>query len=133
METTNFVNGHSQRVNIALLRGVTVREAELWWVEQLWSHVTDNAWLGRCRTTWFHDSGICYDTSDPKVPQACGTVVSDQNVSLDRTNIGVRLELRMHSALTGLTSLWTMLSECRYSRPQAACASYRNKFQTGFL
>ena len=27
-------------------------------------------------------------------------------------------------SLTGLMSLCTILSECKYSRPQAACASY---------
>jgi hypothetical protein len=92
MERTHLVGGHHERVNVALFRGVAVLEVELRWVEQLWCHVTDNAWFGRCRTVWLHDCGIGYDPEDPEVPQACSAVISDQDVSLDRTNISTQLE-----------------------------------------
>ena len=130
IERTHLVGGHRERINIAFLRGVAIREAELCWVEQFWSHITNNAWFGCCRTTWLYDCGIGYDTGDPEVPQACDTIISDQDVSLDRMNIGARIELGMCSALTGFISLWTMLNECRYSRPQAAWASYEDRSQT---
>jgi hypothetical protein len=105
MERTHLVGGHRERVNVALFRGVAVLEAELRRVEQFWSHVANNAWFGRFRNTRLHDCGIGYDSGDPEVPQACGTIISDQDVSLDRTNIGARLELGMRSVLTGLMSL----------------------------
>jgi len=38
-------------------------------------------------------TGIGCDTDDPEVPQTCDTVISDQDISLDRMNIGTRLEL----------------------------------------
>ena len=132
VERTHLIGGHRERVNIALFRGVAIREVELRSVEQFWSHVADSGWFGWYRTIWLHDCGIGYDTGDPEVPQACGTIISDQDVSLDRTNIGTRLELGIRSALTGLISPWMILSECRYSRPQAACASYEDKSQSGF-
>jgi len=127
-----LVGGHRERVNVALFRGVAVREAELWRVKQFWSHVADNSWFRRCGTTRLHDCGVGYDACDPEVTQTCRTITSDQDVSLDRTNISARLELGTRSGLTGLISLWTILSECRYSSPQAVCASYRNKFQEIF-
>ena len=131
--TMYLVGGYCERINVALFRGDAVREVELLWVEQFRCHIADDAWFGRHRCTWLHDCRISYDTVDPEIPQACDTIISDQDVSLDRTNIGARLELGTHSALTGLISLWTILSECRYSRPQAACASYEGKSQTIFL
>jgi hypothetical protein len=88
MGRTYLESGHRERVNVALLRGVAVLEAELWWVEQFWSHVTNDAWFGRRRTAWLHDCGIGYDSGDPEVPQAYGAIIGDQDVSLDRTNIG---------------------------------------------
>ena len=125
MEIMHLVGGHCERVNIALFRGVAVREAKLRRVEQFRSHVPETGvWFVTFRTIWHHAYGIGYYTGDPEVPQACGAIVGDQNVFLDRTNIGARLELVTHPVLTGLISQWTMLSECRYSRPQAACASY---------
>ena len=77
MEGTYLVDGHRERVNVTLLRGVAVREAELRWVEQFWGHVADNSWFGCCRTAWLHDRGIGYDTSYTEVSQACGTVIAD--------------------------------------------------------
>ena len=124
MGRTHLVGGHREGVNVTLLRGVAIRKAELRRVEQLWSHVADNSWFGRCRCAWLHDCGISYDAGDPEVTQACRTIISDQDVSLDRTNISARLELWTRSGLAGLISLWTILSECRYSRPQAVWASY---------
>jgi len=76
-ERTHLVDGHRERVNIALFRGVAIREAELRWVEQFWSHVADNSWFGCCRATRLHDCGISYDTSDTEVPQARDTVIAD--------------------------------------------------------
>ena len=130
VEITHLIGGHRERVNVALFRGVAFREVELLRVEQFRSHVPDNARFGWA--TWLHDCGIDYHTGDPEVSQQCGAIVGDQNFSLDRTNIGVRLELATHPVLTGLISLWTIPSECRYSRPQAACASYEDKSQTFF-
>ena len=45
MGRTHLVGGHRERVNVALLRGVAVRKAELRRVEQFWSHVADNSWF----------------------------------------------------------------------------------------
>ena len=72
-----------------------------------------------------------YDTGDPEIPEACSTVFGDQNVSLDRMGIGAYLKLVTHSALTGLILLCTILIECRYSRPQVACASYGGEVSNG--
>ena len=77
MESTHLVDGHCERVNIALFRGVAMREAELRWVEQFWSHIADNAWFGCCRTAWLYNCGVCYDPDDSEVPQACDTVITD--------------------------------------------------------
>ena len=72
-----------------------------------------------------------YDTGDPEIPEAGSTVFGDQNVSLDRMGIGAYLKLVTRSALTGLISLCTILIECRYLRPQVACASYDDGVSDG--
>jgi len=122
---THLVHGHHEGVNVTLFRGVAVREVELCWVQQFWGHITDNPWFGCCRATWLYDSGVGNHTRDPEVPKTCNTILTNQDVSLDRTNVGACPKLRTRSALTGLISLCMMFSECRYSRPPAACASYR--------
>jgi hypothetical protein len=93
MGRTHLVGGHHERVNVALFRGVAVLEAELLWVEQFWGHVANNALVGGFRSTRLHDCGIGYDTGNPEVPQACGAIIGDQDISLDRTNISARLKL----------------------------------------
>ena len=84
---THLVGGHREGVNVTLLRGVAIRKVKLQWIQQFRSHITDNSRLGCCRGTWFHNSGICDDTCDPEVPNACITPLSDQNVPLDRMGI----------------------------------------------
>jgi len=121
---THLVRGHHEGVNIALLRGVAVREVELCWVQKFWGHISDNSWFGCCGATWFHDGGIGDDARDPKISKACNAILTDQDVPLGGTKVGACLTLETRSGPTGLISLCTMLSECRYSRPLAACASY---------
>ena len=100
-------------------------------MKQFWSYVTNNTRFGCCRITWLYDGGIDYDTGDPEIPKACSTIFGDQNVSLDRMGIGAYLKLVTHSALTGLILLCTILIECRYLRPQVACASYDDEVSNG--
>jgi len=83
-----LVGGHRERVHVALLRGVTIREVELGWIEQFRSHVTDNPRLGCCRATWFYDGGITDHTCDPEVAKTCNTILTDQDVPLDRMDVG---------------------------------------------
>jgi len=123
--TENYlVDGHHERVNIALFRGIAVWEVELCGIQQFRSCVTDNPQPGRYRATRFHDGRITDHTRDPEIAKACNTILTDQDVPLDRTDVGTCLKPRTRSALTGLISLCTILSECRCSRPLAACASY---------
>ena len=68
-------------------------EAKLFWIQKLRCHVADNSWLATRRGTRFHERRIGDDTRYPEVPQTRGAIISDQDVSLDRTNIGTRLEL----------------------------------------
>ena len=86
----HLVSGHCQRIDIALFRGIAILEpeAKLLRVQQLWGHVADNSRFTARRGTRLHERGICDDTSHPEVPQTRGTIVSDQDVSLDRTDIG---------------------------------------------
>jgi hypothetical protein len=85
---TYLIGGHRERVNVTLLRGVAVYEAELRWIQQFRSHVTDNSWFGCRRTTWLHNGGIGDGTRDSEVPKACITILGDQDVPLDITGIG---------------------------------------------
>jgi len=91
----HLVSGHCQRVNVALFRGAAILELEvkLLWAQKLWGHVADNSWFATRRGTRFHERRICDDTRNPEVSQTCGTIVRDQDVSLDRTDIGARFEL----------------------------------------
>ena len=125
-----LVGSHCEWVDITLLWGIAIWKAKLWWIQQFWGHVTDNAWPGCWCAAWLCDSGVSYDTHNPEVPKTCSAILSDQDVSLDRTGIGVCSELRDCSMLTGLISLCTISSECRWSRPQAAAASYREVLDT---
>ena len=87
---TNLVIGHRKGVNVTLFGRVAVRQVKLRWVEQFWCHVTDNTGIRRFRATRFHDGGICDDSCDPEVSQACDAVLVDQDVSLrGRTRINV--------------------------------------------
>jgi len=122
-----LVGGHREGVNVTLFRWVAIREVKLRRIQQFGGHVTDDSGFGCCRTTWLYDCGVGYYTRYPEVPQAYGTLVSYQDVSLDRMDIDACPKPGTSSALTGLISLCTMLSECRYSRPQAACASYQGR------
>jgi len=76
---------------------------------------------------WLHDGRIGDGTRDPGVPKSCNTIVVDQDVSLDRMDIGVCLRLIASSMLTGLILVCTMFNECRYLRPLVACASYQGR------
>lgn len=122
---TYLVGGHCERVNVTFLRGHGMREAKLRWVQHFRGHVTDNSQLGCCRATWIHNGGVGYEPCDLEVPQARRVFLSDQNVSLYRTRISASPNPNLCSSLTGLMPLCTILSEWRYSRPQAACASFR--------
>ena len=87
---TNLVSGHRKGVNVTLFGRVAVRQVKLRWVEQFGCHVTENTGLRGCRATRFHDGGICDDTRDPAVSQACRAILADQDVSLrGRTRINV--------------------------------------------
>ena len=91
----HLVSGHRQRINITLFRGAATLELEgkLLRVQKLRCHVADSSWLATRRGTRFHERRIGDDTSHPEVPQARSTIISDQDVSLDRANIGARFEL----------------------------------------
>ena len=67
-------------------------EAKLFWVQKLRCHVADSSWFTARRGTWFHERRIGDDTRHHEVSQTCGTVVSNQDVSLNRMNIGARLD-----------------------------------------
>ena len=121
---TCLVSGHCKRVNITLICRVAVLEVELPRIEQLRSCVTDSTEAELFQGIR-HISGIHHDAYNPKVRQACGIILANQDVSLDRTAVSTGLKLRVRSALTGLTLPCTMLSECKCSRPHAACASCR--------
>ena len=125
-----LVGGHRERVNIARFRGVAIPEAKLRWAEQFWSRVADTIVHRVRKGIRLHDIG--YGADDPKVPQLCDTIFRDQNISLDRKDFGACHELGTRSPLTGCISPCTILSECRYSRPQTACASYEDKSQIVF-
>ena len=125
---TCLVTCHGEGVNVALLRGITVRKSKLRWVQQFRSHVTDNSQFGRCCAARFHDGGIGDDSRNCVIPKACITTLSYQDVPLGRaTRIGICPNPRTCPSLTGLISLCTILSEWRYSRPLAACASYQER------
>ena len=79
---TDLVSGDGKGVNVTLFGRIAVQEVKLRWVEQFRCHVTDNTGLRRCRATRFHDGGICDDSCDPEVSQACDAVLVDQDVSL---------------------------------------------------
>lgn len=77
-----LVSGHRKRVDVALLRRVAVREAELGWVQQLRSHVTDSSRFGGCHALWLHNSAIDNNRCDPKVSEARVTLLSDKYIPL---------------------------------------------------
>jgi len=81
------VGGHGKRVYVALFRRVAVREAELRWVQQLWGHVMSSRY-GIGHGAALHDSRIDGDFRDSKASEACVTLLSDQDVSLDGLKIG---------------------------------------------
>ena len=91
---TYLIGGHREGVDISLLRRTAIREAILGRVQQLRSRVTDNSRLRGGCGTWLHDRWIGDDASDPEVSKACVTLLIDQDIPLDVTGIGVRLNLR---------------------------------------
>ena len=82
-----LIGGHREGVNVTLLRGVAVREVELQWIKQFRGHVTNSPWLRCCRGTWLRNGGVCDDTYDSKVPEACDAPLGDQDVPLGMTRI----------------------------------------------
>ena len=88
---TYLIGGHREGVDVTLLRGVAVHEAELRWVQQLRGHVPDHPGLGCRGTAWFHDGRICDDARDPEVPEASIALFGDQDVPLDTKGIGTYL------------------------------------------
>jgi hypothetical protein len=130
---TCLVGGHHEGVNVTLFRGIAVREVRFGWIQQFRSHVTDNSRLGCGCATWLHDGGIGDNTRDSEVSKARIALFSDKDIPLDRTRLAHISIRESRSSLTGLISPCTMLSECRYSRPQAACASYRGRSLSQFV
>ena len=86
----HLVNGHRQRVNVALLRWVAVLDVELLWIQQFRSHVADDSWLWNRRVTWLHDRRIGDDPHYAEVPEARNAILGDQHIPLHRTWISVR-------------------------------------------
>ena len=117
---TYFVGSHREGVNVTLFRGFLVQIPEFLLNEQFRSHVAARANLDRHPVVCIHESGVGYYTCDLEVPQACITILADQDVSLERMDIGARLKRRTCSVLTGLTLPCITSHECRYSRPRAA-------------
>ena len=91
----HLVSGHRQRINITLFRGaaILVLEAKLLRVQELRCHVANNSGFTTRRGARFHEHRIGYYTRYPEVPQTRSTIISDQDVSLDRANISARFEL----------------------------------------
>ena len=152
---TYFVGRHREGVNITLVRENFPQLIGLQCSEKFRGNVADitffcassNLRPPEHRTERFrvHGVDIIFHASpspsppmghdniyDPKVPQACTTILADQDVSLERKNISTCFKWRTCSQLTGLTLPCTIPRECRYRRPFAASASYRKGFKLRF-
>jgi len=89
MERTNLVGSHCEGMNIGRFYSVAVFQPELKGVHLFRRRITKNALLASRCATLFRDERIGDDPRDPKAPNACYTLRSNQDVSLGRkTAIG---------------------------------------------
>ena len=117
-----MVRDYSERVDVALLRWVTVLQAETGGVQQFRCHVSDGANRRGRRATRVHSVWIRYDSDKPVVCEASVEIAVDEDVCL--RGIVIDSQRKCVIVLTGLRSLCMISIECRYCNPLAASASF---------
>lgn len=87
---THLVNGHRQRIDVALPRGAAALEVKLARIQQLWGHVADDSWFWNRRVAWLDECRVDDDAHHPVVREACNTPFGDQHVPLYGSGVNVR-------------------------------------------
>ena len=82
VKRTNLVGSHCEGVNVGRFCSVAISQTELPRIRLFRRHVTNHASSTDCRAALFQYSGVADNPCNLKVPEACRTVVGDQNVSL---------------------------------------------------